>query len=151
MADEPEKIDDEQEAPADVESSDAEETNVAQDAENAEETAAESGADQGAELTEAQKVAANVAVARPKKKTAAKGKPTNKRKGEAKAEKKERTSPVEFVKQCIAELKKVVWPTLQQWNLYFIVVLVFVLVVIAYVSGLDAGFGSLMLWLFGGN
>ena len=49
----------------------------------------------------------------------------------------ERTNPVTFYRQVIAELRKVVWPTQQQLVTYFIVVMVFVLVMIAYVSVLD--------------
>ncbi|TDT34398.1 preprotein translocase subunit SecE [Naumannella halotolerans] len=61
----------------------------------------------------------------------------------------ERTGPLTFVKQCIDELRKVVWPTGDQWRQYFVVVLVFVVVMIAFASLLDLGFGALMLRLFG--
>ena len=44
---------------------------------------------------------------------------------------RERTSPITFYRQVIAELRKVVWPTQQQLVTYLIVVLVFVLVMIA--------------------
>jgi len=49
----------------------------------------------------------------------------------------------------MAELRKVVWPTQQQLITYLIVVLVFVLAIIAYVSGLDVLFGKAVFWLFG--
>ena len=62
---------------------------------------------------------------------------------------KERTSLVTFYRQVMAELRKVVWPTQQQLITYLIVVLVFVLAVIAYVSGLDVLFGKAVFWLFG--
>jgi len=62
---------------------------------------------------------------------------------------KERTSPVTFYRQVVAELRKVVWPTQQQLVTYFIVVIVFVLALIAYVSGLDVLFGKAVFWLFG--
>ncbi len=62
---------------------------------------------------------------------------------------KGRTSLVTFYRQVVAELRKVVWPTQQQLITYLIVVIVFVLAVMAYVSGLDVLFGKAMFWLFG--
>jgi preprotein translocase subunit SecE len=64
---------------------------------------------------------------------------------------RERTSPVTFYRQIIAELRKVVWPTQQQLVTYLIVVLVFVIAMIAYVSLLDLGFGKAVFALFGGK
>ena len=61
----------------------------------------------------------------------------------------ERTNPVTFIRQVIAELRKVVWPTQQMLVTYFLVVLVFVLVMIAYVSVLDLGFGKAVFAIFG--
>ena len=61
----------------------------------------------------------------------------------------ERTSPFTFYRQVIAELRKVVWPTQQQLVTYFIVVMVFVLVMIAYVSVLDLAFGKAVFKIFG--
>ena len=62
--------------------------------------------------------------------------------------KRERTTPVKFVRQSVGELRKVVYPTGQQLINYFIVVLVFVLFVIAYVSLLDLGFGAAIFRIF---
>jgi preprotein translocase subunit SecE len=62
--------------------------------------------------------------------------------------KRERTSPVKFVKQSVGELRKVVYPTGEQLIKYFVVVLVFVLFVIAYVSLLDLGFGAAIFKIF---
>jgi preprotein translocase subunit SecE len=62
---------------------------------------------------------------------------------------RERTSPVTFYRQVVAELRKVVWPTQQQLVTYLIVVLVFVLAMIAYVSLLDLAFGKAVFALFG--
>ena len=62
-----------------------------------------------------------------------------------------RTSPATFYRQVVAELRKVVWPTQQQLITYFIVVLVFVLVVMTFVSLLDLGFGKLVFEIFGGQ
>jgi preprotein translocase subunit SecE len=61
----------------------------------------------------------------------------------------ERTGPVLFYRQVVAELRKVVWPTQQQLVTYFLVVMAFVLVMIGLVSVLDLGFGKLVFWLFG--
>ena len=60
-----------------------------------------------------------------------------------------RTTPAQFVRESAAELRKVVWPTASQLQQYFIVVLVFVLVIIGYVSALDLGLGAALLKLFG--
>ena len=63
--------------------------------------------------------------------------------------KSDRTSPITFYRQVVAELRKVVWPTQQQLITYFIVVMVFVLVMIAYVSVLDLAFGKAVFAIFG--
>ena len=66
------------------------------------------------------------------------------------SKKSERTSPITFYRQVVAELRKVVWPTQQQLVTYLIVVLVFVVVMIAYVSVLDLAFGKAVFAIFGG-
>jgi preprotein translocase subunit SecE len=76
---------------------------------------------------------------------APKGAPTKKRDQRVK---QERTTPVKFVRQSIAELRKVVYPTGQQLINYFVIVLVFVLFVIAYVSLLDLGLGWAIFKIF---
>lgn len=63
----------------------------------------------------------------------------------------QRTSPVTFYRQVIAELRKVVWPTQEQLVTYFLVTMVFVLVLMAFVSGLDLAFGKLAFWMFAGG
>jgi preprotein translocase subunit SecE len=65
------------------------------------------------------------------------------------ADKRERTSPITFYRQVVAELRKVVWPTQQQLVTYFIVVLVFVLAMIGFVSLLDVAFGKAVFAVFG--
>ncbi len=60
-----------------------------------------------------------------------------------------RTSPATFIRQVLAELRKVVWPTRPQVVNYFFVVLVFVLVMMALVSVLDLAFGRAMFKIFG--
>jgi preprotein translocase subunit SecE len=62
--------------------------------------------------------------------------------------KKERTGPIQFVRESVGELRKVVYPTGQQVLQYFVVVLIFVLVIIAYVSLLDLAFGTAVFRMF---
>jgi preprotein translocase subunit SecE len=63
----------------------------------------------------------------------------------------ERTSPVTFYRQVVAELRKVVWPTQEQLVTYFIVTLVFVSFFMLLVSALDLGFGKLTFEVFTGG
>jgi preprotein translocase subunit SecE len=105
------------------------------------------------ELTEEEQVALAAASARPVRKgaveVAPKGRATPKRRRQRVGEEHRRTTPVDFVKECVAELKKVVWSTPNQLQQYFVVVLVFVLIMIGIVAVLDLGFGTLMLKLLG--
>ncbi|QIX28859.1 preprotein translocase subunit SecE [Nocardioides sp. JQ2195] len=64
---------------------------------------------------------------------------------------RERTGAVKFVRQAIAELRKVVWPTQEQLITYFIVVMVFVVFMMTLVSLLDLGFGKLVFEIFANN
>ena len=64
---------------------------------------------------------------------------------------RERTGPVLFYRQVVAELRKVVWPTQQQLVTYFFVVMVFVAFMMALIAGLDLGIGKLIFWLFNGR
>jgi preprotein translocase subunit SecE len=75
--------------------------------------------------------------------------PTKTRKEATALAAEKRTSPVTFVQQSIAELRKVVWPTGAQLSQYFVVVLIFVLFIIAIVGLLDFGFGWALLKLLG--
>jgi preprotein translocase subunit SecE len=54
-----------------------------------------------------------------------------------------------FFRQVIAELRKVIWPTRDQLVTYFMVVLVFVLFMILFVSVLDYVFNTAMFKVFG--
>jgi preprotein translocase subunit SecE len=63
-------------------------------------------------------------------------------------EKERRTGPVKFVKESVAELRKVVYPTGQQLLQYFVVVLIFVLFIIGIVSVLDLLFGWAIFQIF---
>lgn len=79
----------------------------------------------------------------PRKKDA----PTPKQSG-GRGAKRKRTTPVQFVGESVEELRKVVYPTSTQLRSYFIVVLVFVLFIIAFVSLLDLAFGWAILKVF---
>lgn len=105
------------------------------------------------QLAEAETVAATAASSRParRKVTTApvkKDKPTPKQADQVKSrgEVTKRVGPAGFAKQSAAELKKVIWPTGDQVREYFVVVLLFVLIVVGFVSLLDLGFGRLLLW-----
>ena len=63
----------------------------------------------------------------------------------------QRTSPVTFYRQVVAELRKVVWPTQEQLVTYFLVTMVFVVFFMAMVSLLDLGFGKLAFEVFAGQ
>ena len=54
-----------------------------------------------------------------------------------------------FYRQVIAEMRKVIWPTRKELVTYTSVVIVFVLVVIGYVTVLDFGFSKAILAVFG--
>lgn len=56
---------------------------------------------------------------------------------------------VRFVREVVAELKKVVRPTRAEVITYTSTVLVFVAVVMAFVLGVDLGIGKLTFWVFG--
>ncbi|RMH81412.1 MAG: preprotein translocase subunit SecE [Actinomyces sp.] len=60
----------------------------------------------------------------------------------------ERTSPVEFLREVRAELRKVAWPTRSETINYSIVVLVTIIVLTALIAGLDWVFSKLILDLF---
>ena len=64
------------------------------------------------------------------------------------ADRPKRTTPAQFVREAVGELRKVVYPTGSQLANYFVVVLVFVLIIIGIVSLLDLGFGALIFRLF---
>jgi preprotein translocase subunit SecE len=63
--------------------------------------------------------------------------------------KRDRTTPALFVRQVIAELRKVIWPTRRELRTYTVVSLVFILVMVAIVTSLDYGFTKLVFWAFG--
>jgi preprotein translocase subunit SecE len=66
----------------------------------------------------------------------------------ATAAKKERTKPRQFVKEVIAELQKVAWPTRQEVISYSTVVLVAVIVIATLIFFMDRVFAEGVLALF---
>jgi preprotein translocase subunit SecE len=54
-----------------------------------------------------------------------------------------------FYRQIVAELRKVVWPSRNDLITYTTVVIVFVVVVISFVSVVDWGFTKLVSYVFG--
>jgi preprotein translocase subunit SecE len=54
-----------------------------------------------------------------------------------------------FLREVVAELRKVIWPNRKQMITYTTVVLVFVVVMVAFISGLDLAFIRGVDWLFG--
>lgn len=56
---------------------------------------------------------------------------------------------VRFVREVVAELRKVIWPTRKELLTYTAVVIVFVAVMLAIVAGLDLAFAEGVLWVFG--
>jgi preprotein translocase subunit SecE len=59
------------------------------------------------------------------------------------------SKPIRFVRESISELRKVLWPSRNELITYSIVVIVFVVIMVSIVAGLDIGFAKLVLLLFG--
>ena len=57
--------------------------------------------------------------------------------------------PLRFVRESVSEMRKVLWPSRNELVTYSIVVIVFVVIMVAIVAGLDIGFAKLVLLLFG--
>jgi preprotein translocase subunit SecE len=62
---------------------------------------------------------------------------------------RDRTTPAVFIRQVVAELRKVVWPTRKELITYTTVALAFILVMVAIVTSLDYGFTELVRGVFG--
>ena len=60
-----------------------------------------------------------------------------------------RTTPAVFVRQVVAELRKVIWPTRHELTTYTTVALIFIVVMVGIVTGLDTLLGRLVLAVFG--
>lgn len=56
---------------------------------------------------------------------------------------------LKFLKEVVSELRKVIWPNRKQMVTYTSVVLVFVIFMVAFISGLDLAFIKGVNWLFG--
>ncbi|MFC6013718.1 preprotein translocase subunit SecE [Nocardia lasii] len=56
---------------------------------------------------------------------------------------------LKFLREVIAELRKVIWPNRKQMVTYTAVVLVFVVFMVAFISGVDVAFIKGVSWLFG--
>ncbi|MBV9594865.1 MAG: preprotein translocase subunit SecE [Actinobacteria bacterium] len=54
-----------------------------------------------------------------------------------------------FLREVISEMRKVLWPSRKELGTYTAVVIVFVVIMVALVAGLDVGFAKLVLWAFG--
>jgi preprotein translocase subunit SecE len=54
-----------------------------------------------------------------------------------------------FAREVISEMRKVLWPSRKELTTYTIVVIVFVVIMVSIVAGLDIGFAKIVLWLFG--
>lgn len=54
-----------------------------------------------------------------------------------------------FIKQIIDELRKVVTSTSKELFFWALAVFIFVLLLMALVTGMDFGLGKLTLWIFG--
>ncbi|GAA3049103.1 preprotein translocase subunit SecE [Gordonia defluvii] len=54
-----------------------------------------------------------------------------------------------FLKQVVAEMKKVIWPTRRETIVFTLIVLVFIVVFTSFITGLDIGFAKLVLLVFG--
>lgn len=75
-----------------------------------------------------------------------------KSKGKKKADKPSRNPFVfvfNYLKQVVAELRKVIWPNRKQMVTYTSVVLAFLVFMVALVAGSDLGFARLVLLVFG--
>jgi preprotein translocase subunit SecE len=60
----------------------------------------------------------------------------------------ERTSPVVFVREVRSELRKVIWPTRKELVTYTTVSVIFILVMVGIVTGIDTGLTKLVFSVF---
>ena len=57
--------------------------------------------------------------------------------------------PARFIRESVSEMRKVLWPSRNELVTYSIVVIIFVVIMVALVAGLDVGFAKLVLQVFG--
>ena len=81
--------------------------------------------------------------------TQTRGEAAEKRNGGGRASKRSRTTPALFLRQIVAELRKVIWPTRKELVTYTVVSLVFILFMVVIVTSLDYGFTKLVFEVFG--
>jgi preprotein translocase subunit SecE len=62
--------------------------------------------------------------------------------------KPDRTNPVVFLREVRAELRKVIWPTRKELTTYTTVAVIFIMVMVGVVTGLDYGLTKLVFWIF---
>jgi preprotein translocase subunit SecE len=67
----------------------------------------------------------------------------------ARAGKRRRTTPIQFYREVVSELRKVIYPGRQELVTYVIVVLVFVSAMVAIVASIDFGLTKAVLAVFG--
>ena len=60
-----------------------------------------------------------------------------------------RSKPVQFYREVLSELRKVIYPGRRELGVYVLVVIVFVSILTAFVSGLDYGLTKAVLAIFG--
>jgi preprotein translocase subunit SecE len=60
-----------------------------------------------------------------------------------------KSRPVQFYREVLSELRKVIYPGRRELGVYVVVVVVFVSVLTAFVSGLDYGLTKAVLKIFG--
>jgi len=60
----------------------------------------------------------------------------------------ERTSPVVFVREIRSELRKVIWPTRKELITYTTVAVIFIMVMVGIVTGVDTGLADLVFKVF---
>jgi preprotein translocase subunit SecE len=58
---------------------------------------------------------------------------------------------INFIREVVAELRKVIWPTRKELLTYTSVVIVFVTIMFLIVAGFDYAFAKAALWVFGGG
>jgi preprotein translocase subunit SecE len=57
--------------------------------------------------------------------------------------------PTRYIRESVSEMRKVLWPSRSELITYSVVVIVFVVIMVAIVAGLDIGFAKLVLLVFG--
>jgi preprotein translocase subunit SecE len=60
----------------------------------------------------------------------------------------DRTTPAVFLREVRAELRKVIWPTRKELVTYTSVAVIFILIMVAIVTGVDSLFWHLVLSIF---